>query len=93
LLNLYYHLGKRWENLIQKNAAAAAVANNPAVGGGGVVNPLADSLATNNDNLIATNQLNEEMRKTANDLLDSMQDSRFSETEVAFVLLLCLLLT
>jgi len=29
----------------------------------------------------ATNQLNEEMRKTANDLLDSMQDSRFSETE------------
>jgi len=32
----------------------------------------------------ATNQLNEEMRKTANDLLDSMQDSRFSETEVSF---------
>lgn len=27
------------------------------------------------------NQLNEEMRKTANELLDSMQDSRFSETE------------
>jgi len=29
----------------------------------------------------ATNQLNDQMRKTANELLDSMQDSRFSETE------------
>lgn len=45
-------------------------------------NPLAAGLAVNNDNLIATNQLNDEMRKTANELLDSMQDSRFSETEV-----------
>ena len=27
--------------------------------------------------------LNDEMRKTANELLDSMQDSRFSETEVS----------
>lgn len=45
-------------------------------------NPLATGLVLNNDNLIATNQLNEEMRKTANELLDSMQDSRFSETEV-----------
>jgi len=44
-------------------------------------NPLAAGLAVNNDNLIATNQLNDEMRKTANELLDSMQDSRFSETE------------
>lgn len=33
---------------------------------------------------VATTQLNEEMRKTANELLDSMQDSRFSETEVCF---------
>jgi len=30
---------------------------------------------------INNNQLNEEMRKTANELLDTMQDSRFSETE------------
>lgn len=35
-----------------------------------------------NTTVSATNQLNEEMRKTANELLDSMQDSRFSETEV-----------
>lgn len=34
----------------------------------------------------ATNQLNDQMRKTANELLDSMQDSRFSETEVGFSL-------
>lgn len=33
------------------------------------------------DSSVATNQLNEEMKKTANELLDSMQDSRFSETE------------
>lgn len=30
---------------------------------------------------INSNQLNEKMRKTANELLDTMQDSRFSETE------------
>ncbi len=30
---------------------------------------------------VNNNQLNEEMRKTANELLDTMQDSRFSETE------------
>ena len=30
----------------------------------------------------SNSQLNDEMRKTANELLDSMQDSRFSETEV-----------
>ena len=49
-------------------------------------NLLSLGLSSNNENLIATNQLNEEMRKTANDLLDSMQDSRFSETEfVQFV--------
>lgn len=57
-----------WENLLIKNAPTT--------------NPLASGFALNNDNLIATNQLNEEMRKTANELLDSMQDSRFSETEV-----------
>jgi precorrin-6B methylase 1 len=38
--------------------------------------------AAANTTVSATNQLNEEMRKTANELLDSMQDSRFSETEV-----------
>lgn len=49
-------------------------------------NLLSIGLNSNNENLIATNQLNEEMRKTANDLLDSMQDSRFSESEfVQFV--------
>lgn len=49
-------------------------------------NLLSLGLNSNNENLIATNQLNEEMRKTANELLDSMSDSRFSETEfVQFV--------
>lgn len=34
------------------------------------------------ENSATNSQLNDEMRKTANELLDSMQDSRFSETEV-----------
>lgn len=48
------------------------------------INSLSSGFANNSESLIATNQLNEEMRKTANELLDSMQDSRFSETEVFF---------
>jgi hypothetical protein len=35
------------------------------------------------ENSASNSQLNDEMRKTANELLDSMQDSRFSETEVS----------
>lgn len=46
------------------------------------LNSLSSGFANNSESLIATNQLNEEMKKTANELLDSMQDSRFSETEV-----------
>lgn len=46
-------------------------------------NSISNGFVKNNDSLIATNQLNEEMKKTVNELLDSMQDSRFSETEVS----------
>ena len=49
-----------------------------------LANNVSSSL-TNTSSTSATNQLNEEMRKTANELLDSMQDSRFSETEVIIV--------
>ena len=48
----------------------------------GLANTAAANTAAANTTVSATNQLNEEMRKTANELLDSMQDSRFSETEV-----------
>jgi hypothetical protein len=48
-------------------------------------NLLANLNGKTNDLILSTtptsNQLNDEMRKTANELLDSMQDSRFSETE------------
>jgi len=60
-----------WGNLMLQNSNIASnnfmfnSSNNEAIA----------SNATNN------NQLNEEMRKTANELLDSMQDSRFSESE------------
>jgi hypothetical protein len=46
--------------------------NGPTIAGG---------LNKSSDNIIEANKLNEEMLKTANELLDSMQDSRFSETE------------
>lgn len=49
-------------------------------------NSISNGFVKNNDSLIATNQLNEEMKKTVNELLDSMQDSRFSETEVNYLL-------
>lgn len=50
-----------------------------------IQNSISNGFVKNNDSLIATNQLNEEMKKTVNELLDSMQDSRFSETEVNYL--------
>lgn len=41
------------------------------------------------ENSASNSQLNDEMRKTANELLDSMQDSRFSETEVGTLFCSC----
>jgi peroxin-5 len=74
-------LDEAWENMLTSKNASAKINNNASTS-----NLLANGLNSNNQNLIATNQLNEEMRKTANDLLDSMQDSPFSETEfVQFV--------
>ena len=61
----------RWDNLLMRNTNNRLISNN---------------LLSNIENSqTATNQLNDEMRKTANELLDSMQDSRFSETEVKFL--------
>jgi hypothetical protein len=60
-----------WENLLNKNNGLNASSTNL----------LSLGINNNAENLIAANQLNDEMRKTANDLLDSMQDSPFSETE------------
>lgn len=63
-----------WENLFFKN-------NLNTVNGANL-----SSMATNSKSDVtlaeSNNKLNEEMMKTANELLDSMQDSRFSETEV-----------
>ena len=63
-----------WGNLVIKNSSKSA-------------NHFSSMLPNSDFNNVAgttNNQLNEEMRKTANELLDSMQDSRFSETEVCF---------
>ena len=65
-----------WESLLIKNTSQLANGANP-----GAANPLALGINNNAENMLAANQLNDEMRKTANDLLDSMQDSPFSETE------------
>jgi hypothetical protein len=72
-------LDEAWESMFNKGhqvgpqvAAAAAVGAN---------NTIATSLNRSSDSIIEANKLNEEMLKTANELLDSMQDSRFSETE------------
>jgi peroxin-5 len=62
-----------WDNLLTTNNSN--ISNN---------HYLMPSIAEANGETSGTinnNQLNEEMRKTANELLDSMQDSRFSETE------------
>ena len=76
----YFQTNLRWENILMKNTINTNRLNTSAT------NLLSLGLNSNNENLIATNQLNEEMRKTANELLDSMSDSRFSETEfVQFV--------
>ncbi|RNA09874.1 Peroxisomal targeting signal 1 receptor [Brachionus plicatilis] len=66
-------LDETWENMMVKNA------KNPNEMF--IQNSISNGFVKNTDSLIATNQLNEEMRKTVNELLDSMQDSRFSETE------------
>lgn len=65
-----------WESLLIKNTNQLANGVN-----GGATNLLSLGINNNAENMLATNQLNDEMRKTANDLLDSMQDSPFSETE------------
>ncbi|CAF0745307.1 unnamed protein product [Brachionus calyciflorus] len=66
-------LDETWENMMVKNTKNP----NELL----IQNSLSNGFIKNSDSLIATNQLNEEMRKTANELLDSMQDNRFSETE------------
>lgn len=65
-----------WGNLLIKNSN---LTNN------GLTSLTGNSDQSELDNITNTannNQLNDEMRKTANELLDTMQDSRFSETEV-----------
>lgn len=57
-----------WESLLNKSSNITNTSSAPIIDNSSIAN------TTNN-------QLNEEMRKTANELLDSMQDSRFSETE------------
>jgi hypothetical protein len=72
-----------WESVFSKSGHHTSVNNGTSAVPGITTNgnALATGFTRNNDNLIETNKLNEEMLKTANELLDSMQDSRFSETE------------
>jgi restriction endonuclease Mrr len=63
-----------WENLLMRNALSPTSTSSNLL----TTSTLTDSGALANSNT----QLNDEMLKTANELLDSMQDSRFSESEV-----------
>ena len=77
-----------WDSLLMKNNNTS---NNISQENLMFNSPFGNNLLANlngktaNDLILSTtptsNQLNDEMRKTANELLDSMQDSRFSETE------------
>lgn len=64
-----------WGNMLIKNSNMTNNGLNSFIGNG--EQPELDNVA----NAANNNQLNDEMRKTANELLDTMQDSRFSETE------------
>ncbi len=79
-----------WGNLMLQNSN---ISNNHFMFNNNLTNAITSnashpSLPTTTTTTTTTNnnQLNEEMRKTANELLDSMQDSRFSESEVVVYL-------
>jgi hypothetical protein len=77
-----------WENLLMRNALSPSLTASGALLPTGAITETIANSSNNSSNTTATatattNQLNDEMLKTANELLDSMQDSRFSETEVS----------
>lgn len=65
-----------WGNLINSSLSNVGSLTQPPA----LLSPDSGKLAAA-ENSASNSQLNDEMRKTANELLDSMQDSRFSETE------------